>query len=239
VNPDGSIDFKVDTVAPVITNISSGAPGTNAATITWDTSGENSTSQVQYNKTGTFVSDCATNNDCTTLDAALVLSHSVALSNLDSGTLYYYRVRSTDAAGNEALSINNTFTTGSVTQPAKTTTFYLLGRTSVLTGGSTSSTTFSVLAPETSPSVKSAFVVVTGISASGGTNNVSVQVNTQAAQVYAIDASSQTPFTLVYNISPASLYLNDLPATNTLRVIPSIDTSIASAKVVVTYSFTP
>lgn len=239
VNPDGSIDVKVDTVAPDITNVSSGTPSPNGATITWDTSGENSTSQVQYNKTGIFVDDCAVNNDCTTLDAALVLNHSVALSNLDSGTLYYFRVRSQDAAGNETLSANNTFMTGSVTQPAKTTTFYLLGRTGVLAGGETSSTTFSVLAPEMSPLVKSAFVVVTGISSGGGTNNVSVQVNTQAAQTYAIDASSQTPFTLVYNISPASLYLNDIPATNALRIIPSIDTAIASAKVVVTYAYTP
>jgi hypothetical protein len=239
VNPDGSTDFRVDTTPPAITNVSSGSPGSNSATVTWDTSGENSTSQVQYNKTGIFVSNCATNSDCTTLDSTPVFSHSALLSNLDSGTLYYYRVRSQDAIGNEASSTVNMFTTGSVTQPAKTTTFYLLGRTGILTGGSTSSTTFSVLAPETTPTVKSAFVVVTGISASGGTNNVSVQVNNQSVSSYVIDASSQTPFTLVYNITPATLYLNDNPQSNVLRVIPSIDTSITSAKVVVTYAYTP
>ncbi|MEK7102765.1 MAG: fibronectin type III domain-containing protein, partial [Patescibacteria group bacterium] len=93
-NAESATDFYVDTTGPVITSISSNTPGTNSATITWLTSGEMSTSQVQYNTTGTFVTNCATNNDCTTLDPTLVNSHSVGLSNLNSGTTYYYRVRS-------------------------------------------------------------------------------------------------------------------------------------------------
>ena len=40
----------------------------------------------------------------TTNDAALVTSHSVTLNALTPGTAYFFRVRSTDAATNEATS---------------------------------------------------------------------------------------------------------------------------------------
>src|SRR2546428_3751082 len=47
----------------------------------------------------------------TPLDSGLVTAHSVALSALTPGTLYHYRVRSRDAAGNLAVSGDFTFAT--------------------------------------------------------------------------------------------------------------------------------
>src|SRR3989442_7114934 len=47
----------------------------------------------------------------TPLDSSLVAAHPVALSVLTPGTLYHYRVRSSDAAGNPAVSADFTFLT--------------------------------------------------------------------------------------------------------------------------------
>ena len=47
----------------------------------------------------------------TTLNATLSTSHSQSLSGLTGSTLYHYRVKSKDAAGNLATSSDYTFTT--------------------------------------------------------------------------------------------------------------------------------
>ncbi|KKW14491.1 MAG: hypothetical protein UY55_C0008G0006 [Candidatus Jorgensenbacteria bacterium GW2011_GWB1_50_10] len=250
-NPETSVDFSVDTSAPVITNISSGTPGTNSATITWDTTGESSTSQVQYNKTGTF-GDCPT--DCTTLDSNLVFTHSVPLSNLDSGTTYYYRVRSKDSAGNEAVSSNNTFATTSVVKPAKTTSFYITSQTSQIPPDTLVTSRFTVLVPETSPTIKSAFVEVTGV-VSGGTGVIDINVNSGASRSYDVSAANPTKFRFIIQIpnpdTEANLNLNDgAPCTNGLGGAPpcnkleiatdtSISVNIASAKILLNYAYTP
>src|SRR5207302_1565191 len=73
------------------------------ATIGWTTD-EQSDSQVEY---GTTIAYGAT----TTASRAMTTSHSQPLSGLTAGTLYHYRVKSRDAAGNLATSPDNTFTT--------------------------------------------------------------------------------------------------------------------------------
>ena len=93
----------LDTTAPTI----SGRTATNitgsSAQITWTTN-EAATSRVEYGLTTSYGS-------LTTLDATLVTAHSVALTGLAPNTTYNYRVRSIDAAGNEAISANSTFRT--------------------------------------------------------------------------------------------------------------------------------
>ena len=93
----------LDTTAPTI----SGRTATNitgsSAQITWTTN-EAATSRVEYGLTTSYGS-------LTTLDATLVTAHSVALTGLAPNTTYNYRVRSIDAAGNEAISANSTFKT--------------------------------------------------------------------------------------------------------------------------------
>jgi chitodextrinase len=97
----------LDTSPPVISSVASSAVTQSAATITWTTD-ESSDSQVEYGTTAGY-------GATSTLNSSLVTSHSIALSALLSGTLYHYRVRSRDAAGNLAISTDKTFTT--VTPP--------------------------------------------------------------------------------------------------------------------------
>lgn len=232
-------DYVRDATAPTITSGPDAVAETNSATVTWGTSGEQSTSQVQYNKTGTFVTNCATNNDCTPLDATYVFNHTVILGNLDSNTTYYYRVRSKDAAGNETIGSTFTFATSGVTQPGKTVSFHIIGRTTVISGGGNASPTFSIPVPENSPTIKNAFVELSGISGSAGTNTIQVQVNGQAAQAFVIDAAAKTHFKILYQVEPANVYLNDSPSVNTLSISPSLDAYVSSARIVMTYGFTP
>jgi len=92
-----------DTTAPTISSVASSSITTTGATIAWTTN-EASDTQVEYGTTTTYGST-------TTLNASMVTNHSVSLSGLTAGTLYHYRVRSRDAAGNLATSADFTFTT--------------------------------------------------------------------------------------------------------------------------------
>jgi phosphodiesterase/alkaline phosphatase D-like protein len=92
-----------DTTPPVLSNIQASSITSNLATITWNTD-EPATTQVEYGPTPSY-------GQSTPLDTNLITAHSVSLSGLSSNTLYHYRVRSRDAAGNEAISTDQTFTT--------------------------------------------------------------------------------------------------------------------------------
>ncbi|WP_208711209.1 galactose oxidase-like domain-containing protein [Sinomonas sp. R1AF57] len=94
-----------DTTPPVISAVSAGTPSAAGATISWTTD-EPATSQVEYGTTVSYGS-------ATTADATLVTAHSQGLSGLVAATLYHYRVKSSDAAGNPAVSGDLTFTTAS------------------------------------------------------------------------------------------------------------------------------
>lgn len=263
-NPETETDFRVDISPPTISNVSSGIPGSNNATISWQTLDEQSSSQVQYNKTGIFNDDCNVNNDCTPLDPNLVFYHSVNLVNLDSGTTYYYRVRSKDSAGNETISTVYNFITSSVTKPAKTVIFYIIGQTSPLIENS-ETTYFSVFIPEDTSenpvSIKSAFVEVEGL-VSGGSDYIDVQVNNVSSKSYSINSSSPTHFKFLYEITnpndESNLNLNDedpcsngeensdpppdrLPPCNkfTITAGEGLTINVYSAKIYVTYSYTP
>lgn len=98
-----------DTTAPVISGVTAGSVSVSGTVITWSTN-EAADTQLDY---GTSTSYGAT----TPLDSAQVTAHSVALSGLSAGTLYHYRVRSRDAAGNLAVSSDFTFSTTSGTAP--------------------------------------------------------------------------------------------------------------------------
>ncbi|MDO8806151.1 MAG: fibronectin type III domain-containing protein, partial [Elusimicrobiota bacterium] len=92
-----------DITAPVITGVGSSNITNAAAAISWTTD-EASDSQVEY---GTSLSY----GNSTALNASMVTSHSAGLSGLAASTLYYYRVRSKDAALNTGTSGDYTFTT--------------------------------------------------------------------------------------------------------------------------------
>jgi glucose/arabinose dehydrogenase/PKD repeat protein len=95
--------ITLDTAAPTISAVSSSNVTSSSATISWTTN-EPATSQIEYGTTTAY-------GTLTAIDPSLVTLHSVALSGLAPQTTYRYRVRSKDAAGNERLGSNTTFTT--------------------------------------------------------------------------------------------------------------------------------
>lgn len=103
-----------DTAAPVITAVAASGISTTGATVTWTTN-EPADAQVEY---GTSTAYGAS----TIVASALVTTHSLTLSSLAAGTLYHYRVKSKDAAGNLARSSDATFSTQTATSggPGKT-----------------------------------------------------------------------------------------------------------------------
>jgi hypothetical protein len=92
-----------DTTPPVISQIQVTNITTNSVTITWTTN-ENSNSQVDVGTSTAYGSQSP-------LDATLLTNHTIVLAGLTQGTLYHFRVRSRDAAGNLSFSSDQTFTT--------------------------------------------------------------------------------------------------------------------------------
>jgi Inosine-uridine preferring nucleoside hydrolase/Purple acid Phosphatase, N-terminal domain len=96
-----------DTTPPAISGVASGSITSAGATVAWSTD-EPADTQVEYGTTTSY-------GNSTTPNTALATAHSQALSGLTAGTLYHYRVKSRDAAGNLAVSPDATFTTTAAT----------------------------------------------------------------------------------------------------------------------------
>lgn len=92
-----------DTTAPVISGVAVGSITANGALIIWGTN-EPADTQVEYGTTAAYGSSTPT-------VPALVTAHSQSVAGLLPSTLYHYRVRSRDAAGNLAISTDGIFTT--------------------------------------------------------------------------------------------------------------------------------
>ncbi len=97
-----SISVTVANAAPVISNVSSGAPTSTGTTVTWDTNTP-SDSKVVYGLTSAYGS--------TTQSAALVTSHSLDVTALIPLSTYHYAVVSTDALGKASTFSDATFDT--------------------------------------------------------------------------------------------------------------------------------
>ncbi|MFC1999477.1 fibronectin type III domain-containing protein, partial [Chloroflexota bacterium] len=121
---EGSFTTPADTSQPNISNVNSSGIDSNSATITWDTD-EPATSQVTYDTAshaaGTYADGAAARaayGSWSPEDTTEVASHNMALGGLTLSTTYYYRVISRDAAGNETVSDEYSFTTtGDTTAP--------------------------------------------------------------------------------------------------------------------------
>jgi hypothetical protein len=97
-----STTVAVDRTAPTITSVAAKSITSTGATVTWLTN-EASNSVVEYWPSGGAVRSVS--------NATRVTSHSVAITGLSRYTLYYVRVKSTDAAGNVATSATTSFRT--------------------------------------------------------------------------------------------------------------------------------
>lgn len=108
-NKTKDVTNPADTTAPEISNITATSISSSQATINWTTN-EPATSQVLYGLTSSYGSQ-------TQEDSSLVSSHSMTLTNLQSGVTgvtYHYQVKSRDAAGNTRTSADNLFKTVAV-----------------------------------------------------------------------------------------------------------------------------
>lgn len=92
-----------DTVPPVISSISTSGLGMNAVTINWVTD-EAATGQLEYGTTASL-------GNVSSLASSLVTSHSISLASLTANTTYHFKIHSKDAANNEAITTDQTFTT--------------------------------------------------------------------------------------------------------------------------------
>jgi hypothetical protein len=103
VSRDTTFTTLADRQPPLISNLAVPKRTAVSATITWSTD-EPGTSQIEFGLTASY-------GRVSPLNSALVKQHEVTLLNLVSFTAFHARVKSTDAAGNVALSQNFTFTT--------------------------------------------------------------------------------------------------------------------------------
>ncbi|MBN4053140.1 fibronectin type III domain-containing protein [bacterium AH-315-L15] len=94
-----------DITPPALMGITANSVNSNQATIQWGTN-EPATSRVEYGPSANYGSFSTSNNSHTTV-------HLRTLIGLSPSTTYHYRVLSTDATGNPAISGNFTFTTAS------------------------------------------------------------------------------------------------------------------------------
>lgn len=81
------------------------SPATNKATIRWTTAVP-ADSQIKYGTTASY-------GRRNTLDPALVTSHAMTLSSLQPGTVYHFRILTSDATGSLVTSMNYSFVTAS------------------------------------------------------------------------------------------------------------------------------
>ena len=182
-----------DTTAPAISSVTAGSISQSSASISWSTD-ESADSQVEYGLTTSY-------GNTTPLDSSLVTSHGVALSSLSADTIYNYRVRSRDAAGNLAVSSNALFTTtqGSVQAP----TTYSLSVSKAGTGsGTVSGGSISCGSSCSQSSISSGTsITLTASAASGsnfagwsgacsGTGSCAVTVNSNTSVTATFDATS-------------------------------------------------
>jgi hypothetical protein len=99
-----------DAVGPVASGVTVDNVGPSSARVTWDLS-EPATGWVEYGLTTGYGSE-------TTRELTLGYSHHAqTISGLAAGTLYHYRVRGADGAGNAYTGTDGTFTTSASVAP--------------------------------------------------------------------------------------------------------------------------
>ena len=98
-----------DTKPPVVTNVQTVDVKSTTATITWDTD-ENADSLVDFGTSVAYGGKVSANS--------LVKTHAVALTGLTPLTTYHYRVTSKDAAKNQTITADFSFSTA-VAEPCK------------------------------------------------------------------------------------------------------------------------
>jgi len=120
------VTTPLDTTAPVISDIKVTNVTTKSATVSWTTS-EPATSEVDFGLDTSYILSAS--------DGALATNHSLALDSkeLVGHKTYHFIVKSTDSAGNQAVSPDKTFSTGGI--QITTTEIAIAAGAAVLGGG--------------------------------------------------------------------------------------------------------
>ncbi len=116
-----------DTTPPIISSITSSSIKISSVHISWITD-ENSDSQVEYGLTTSYGASSS-------LDSTQTSSHSINLTNLTSGTVYHYRVKSKDASNNLATSADDIFTTAVASNSPQPTATISITPSTITKGG--------------------------------------------------------------------------------------------------------
>lgn len=255
-----SKSFYIDTSAPSSLNATC-PPSTytaSTADISWtpvDSVSMTFTKQVQYDTDSSFVSSsCTPGSTCGTPTSGLGANpQTTQLTGLAPSSVYYYRVRSKDAAGNEkvegyGLSGNSTCTFTTSKAEMRTAEYIITGETGALS--SETLRNFQVYLTEQGANIQNAFVEISGIASANASNlTLGLKAVGSADPGYtnytvATSATVSTPFTVLHRVDPTAsgLYIAPTQSTNNVLYInptggPSM--YIASAKIIVTYYYTP
>ncbi|MHB8793750.1 MAG: DNRLRE domain-containing protein [Thermoleophilia bacterium] len=103
-----AVQVNVDNNPPVITALQATSISSSSTIVSWNTN-EVADSLVEYGTSPDVYTAY------TTLDPAMITNHSASLNGLQPSTTYYYRARSADAAGQESVSLEQSFTTANLT----------------------------------------------------------------------------------------------------------------------------
>jgi len=123
-----------DTTAPIIVSTSVSDIGTTTARVNWATN-ESTYTQIAYGTTTSYTTE-------TGWSAGANTAHTHLLTNLTASTIYYFRIRVKDLAGNVTTSADQTFTTAAVPPPADTTAPVISGITVGNIAGTTADVTW-------------------------------------------------------------------------------------------------
>lgn len=99
----------IDVIAPNIFNVVVSGISETGATVSWQTD-ENSDTFLEFGLTTSYEMG-------TSIDTGLATSHVVNIGALDPGTLYHFRIKAKDQAGNQKISGDFTFTTSDTHLP--------------------------------------------------------------------------------------------------------------------------
>jgi peptidoglycan hydrolase-like protein with peptidoglycan-binding domain len=177
-----------DTIAPVISAITTSAITTNSAVVTWTTN-EAATSWVYV---GT-VNPASVASSTLVQVSGLTLAHSVSLTGLTNGTTYYMLVASTDAAGNTTTSAQVSFTTAvtpDTTAPtiSAVTTSAVATTTATVSWTTNESATGHVYVGTVNPVVVASSTVVTAGTAATSQSVILSGLTASTTYFYVVDA---------------------------------------------------
>lgn len=255
-----SKSFYIDTSAPSSLNATC-PPSTytaSTADISWtpvDNVSTTFTKQVEYGTDSSFISStCSPGSTCGTPTSGLGANpQSTQITGLTPSAVYYYRVRSKDAAGNEKVegydvSGNTTCTFTTAKAEMRTAEYIITGETSAL--ASETLRNFQVYITEQGANIQNAFIEISGI-ASANASNLTLGLKAVGSADpgytnYTVATSNtvSTPFTVLHRIDPTATGVYIAPtqtSNNVLYINPTGGPSvyIASAKIIVTYYYTP